>query len=104
MRRCWPAPSSCSAGSSSLPRGSGRSSRDPARSGAEAMVRLADIGVSRKVLAILVASLLPTIAVGAFGLVKLAEVNANSAQIRDNWLPSTRFLGDLNNYMSDYRT
>lgn len=68
------------------------------------MVRLADIGVSRKVLAILVASLLTTIAVGAFGLVKLAEVNANSAQIRDNWLPSTRFLGDLNNYMSDYRT
>ena len=40
---------------------------------------------------------------GLFSIWRLAEVNAASAEIRDRWLQSTRLLGDINNYTSDYR-
>ncbi|MBV8594196.1 MAG: MCP four helix bundle domain-containing protein, partial [Caulobacteraceae bacterium] len=41
---------------------------------------------------------------GAFSLDRLAIVDVSSSAIRDRWLPATRFLGDLSNYMSDMRT
>ena len=41
--------------------------------------------------------------VGLFSVIKLNDVNKDSATIRDYWLPATRTLGDLNNYTSDYR-
>jgi two-component system OmpR family sensor kinase len=34
----------------------------------------------------------------------LTASNEVSIDVRDRWLPSTRLLGDLNNYTSDYRT
>jgi two-component system OmpR family sensor kinase len=40
---------------------------------------------------------------GLFSLSELGSVNAVSVDIRDHWLQSTRVLGDLNNYTSDYR-
>ncbi len=40
---------------------------------------------------------------GLFSLSELGEVNRVSVDIRDHWLQSTRILGDLNNYTSDYR-
>jgi signal transduction histidine kinase len=40
---------------------------------------------------------------GLFSLSELSSVNAVSVDIRDHWLQSTRVLGDLNNYTSDYR-
>ena len=42
----------------------------------------------------------------ALGLVSawsLSNSNEVSTDVRDRWLPSTRLLGDLNNYTSDYR-
>lgn len=33
---------------------------------------------------------------------RLSDVNDSSAQIRDRWLPSTRALGDLNNFTTDF--
>jgi two-component system, OmpR family, sensor kinase len=48
--------------------------------------------------------LLLVIGLGAFGIQRLAEVNRVSDEIRNHWLQDTRLLGDLNNYMSDYRT
>jgi len=48
--------------------------------------------------------LLLVIGLGAFGIQRLAEVNCVSDEIRNHWLQDTRLLGDLNNYMSDYRT
>jgi two-component system, OmpR family, sensor kinase len=42
--------------------------------------------------------------VGLFSVMKLNDVNRDSATIRDYWLPATRTLGDLNNFTSDYRT
>jgi signal transduction histidine kinase len=43
------------------------------------------------------------LALGLFSIWRLADVNAASAEIRDRWLQSTRLLGDLNNFTSDYR-
>lgn len=40
---------------------------------------------------------------GLFSLSELSDVNQVSVEIRDHWLQSTRILGDLNNYTSDYR-
>ena len=39
---------------------------------------------------------------GIFNIAVLTDFNAVADQIRDRWLPSTRFLGDLNNYTSDF--
>ncbi len=42
------------------------------------------------------------IALGLESLHSLSYVNDASAQIRDRWLPSTRALGDLNNFTTDF--
>jgi two-component system, OmpR family, sensor kinase len=43
------------------------------------------------------------ILLGIFGIGSLTYFNAVSSQVRDRWLPSTRVLGDLNNFTSDHR-
>jgi len=40
---------------------------------------------------------------GLFSIERLSEFNRESADVRDIWLPSTRFIGDLNNFTSDFR-
>jgi signal transduction histidine kinase len=40
---------------------------------------------------------------GIFGLLRLDDFNKESSAIRDRWLKSTRYIGDLNNYTSDFR-
>jgi two-component system OmpR family sensor kinase len=40
---------------------------------------------------------------GAFGFAHLSEVNHASEVIRNHWLRDTGILGDISNYMSDYR-
>ena|ERR1700738_5230017 len=40
---------------------------------------------------------------GLFSIQRLSEFNRSSADVRDLWLPSTRFIGDLNNFSSDFR-
>jgi two-component system, OmpR family, sensor kinase len=40
---------------------------------------------------------------GLFSIERLSEFNRSSADVRDIWLPSTRLIGDLNNYTSDFR-
>jgi len=44
-----------------------------------------------------------TIIVGLFSIGRLSDFNRVSADIRDLWLPNTRFLGDLDNFTSDFR-
>jgi signal transduction histidine kinase len=46
---------------------------------------------------------LVAILLGAFGIGSLSYFNDVSSQVRDRWLPSTGFLGDLNNHTSDFR-
>jgi two-component system, OmpR family, sensor kinase len=48
--------------------------------------------------------LLQVIGLGAFSIQRLSDVNGISNEIRSQWLQDMRLLGDLNNYMSDYRT
>src|SRR5580704_1511039 len=40
---------------------------------------------------------------GLFSIERLSEFNKSSADVRDIWLPSTRYIGDLNNFTSDFR-
>ncbi len=42
-------------------------------------------------------------ALGLFSIQRLGEFNRVSADVRDIWLPSTRLIGDLNNFTSDFR-
>jgi two-component system OmpR family sensor kinase len=44
------------------------------------------------------------IGLGVVGFVRLSDVNRASEVIRNHWLRDTRILGDISNYMSDYRT
>jgi two-component system OmpR family sensor kinase len=41
---------------------------------------------------------------GAVGFARLSDVNHASEVIRNHWLRDTGILGDISNYMSDYRT
>ncbi len=47
--------------------------------------------------------LLLVVGVGLFGIDRLSNFHSVSAQISGRWLQSNRILGDLNNYISDYR-
>jgi two-component system, OmpR family, sensor kinase len=40
---------------------------------------------------------------GSFSMGRLSNFNALSADVAEVWLPTTRALGDLNNYTSDFR-
>ena len=42
-------------------------------------------------------------ALGAFSIWRLSNFDALSAEVAQTWLPTTRALGDLNNYTSDFR-
>jgi methyl-accepting chemotaxis protein len=44
------------------------------------------------------------IGLGVFGFARLSDVNRASEVIRNHWLRDTGILGDISNYMSDYRT
>src|SRR5580658_1635642 len=43
------------------------------------------------------------VGLGVFGSAHLRDVNHASEVIRNHWLRDTGILGDLSNYMSDYR-
>jgi two-component system, OmpR family, sensor kinase len=43
------------------------------------------------------------VVLGAFSIWRLANFNVLSADVAEVWLPTTRALGDLNNYTSDFR-
>src|SRR5580700_9172358 len=40
---------------------------------------------------------------GAFSIWRLSNFNLLSSDVAEVWLPTTRALGDLNNYTSDFR-
>src|SRR5579859_5778564 len=52
---------------------------------------------------VLVLLFLLVIGLGTIGFARLRDVNHVSEVIRNHWLRDTRILGDLSNYMSDYR-
>jgi methyl-accepting chemotaxis protein len=44
-----------------------------------------------------------TAALGSYSLYRLRDLNAATFSIRENWLPSIRYLGNVNTETSDYR-
>src|ERR1700692_3346598 len=43
------------------------------------------------------------VVLGLFSIWRLSNFNLLSADVAERWLPTTRALGDLNNYTSDFR-
>ena len=68
-----------------------------------ARVWLDFLSIRTRLSIVFVLFLLIVAGLGAFGIHTLNEVNAVSIEIRDHWLQATRALGDLSNFMSDYR-
>ncbi|MGY3235825.1 methyl-accepting chemotaxis protein [Bradyrhizobium sp. USDA 4472] len=58
-------------------------------------MRLSDISVRSKVLLAFSIVLLTALGLGAFAIDRLASVNDSAAEVRDNWLPATGWLGSL---------
>ncbi len=65
---------------------------------------LRSYSIRARLYAIFAILLLLVVGLGVFGVARLADVNRVSEVIRNHWLLATRMLGDLSNYMSDYRT
>jgi signal transduction histidine kinase len=68
------------------------------------MKRLGLRSIAVRLYAVFALLLLLLIGLGVFGMEQLGDVNAVSEVIRNHWLQDTRILGDVSNYMSDYRT
>jgi two-component system OmpR family sensor kinase len=58
--------------------------------------------IKARLSAVFVFFFLLVIVLGLEGLRSVSYLNEVSAQIRDRWLPSTRALGDLNNFTTDF--
>ena len=65
---------------------------------------LARVSIRSKFIAAFALLLCVTIGLGLFSLQRLDGVNASAADIRDNWLPATRLLGQITQNMERYRT
>ena len=65
---------------------------------------LRNFSVSRKVIATSILVLVTTIALGLFAVQRLAVVNGSAAELRDNWLPAMRILGDLRYHATRFRS
>ncbi|WP_051383451.1 methyl-accepting chemotaxis protein [Bradyrhizobium sp. WSM3983] len=59
--------------------------------------------IKAKVIAAFCTVLAVTILLGTFAILRLAAVNGEAEQVRQNWLPSTRALGELSGKTERYR-
>src|SRR5882724_1588905 len=62
-----------------------------------------DLRIAAKLLTVVVALLGALVFLGAFAVLQLARVNATSTDIEVNWLPSVRFLGQIEATAGAYR-
>src|SRR5260370_32652876 len=62
-----------------------------------------NITIKTKLIAAFAAVLAVTMGLGVFAILRLAAVNDQAAEIRDNWLPATRALGELSGKTERYR-
>jgi len=67
-------------------------------------MRFKDISVSGKVMGVFSCILLVTVALGLFSAQRLSQLNTNAGEIRDQWLPTTRLLGEVRYYATRYRS
>ncbi len=64
---------------------------------------LRNLSISAKVVSAFALVLVVTIVLGLFAIQRLSDVNDHAADIRNNWLPSTRILGELKFKTMRYR-
>ncbi|GAA0559993.1 methyl-accepting chemotaxis protein [Rhizomicrobium electricum] len=67
-------------------------------------MRIADVSVRGKIAGALVCVMIATIALGAFSVVRLSQLNARAADIRDNWLLGIGYLGKYQYAQTRLRT
>ncbi|MDR3528085.1 MAG: methyl-accepting chemotaxis protein [Rhizomicrobium sp.] len=67
------------------------------------MARFQDVSVGTKVIAVMICIGFATLGFGLFSTLELTSVNTNAADVRDNWLPNTRVLGELRYIAMRYR-
>ncbi len=67
-------------------------------------MRIADVSVRGKIAGALVCVLIATIALGAFSVMRLSQLNARAAEIRDNWLQGIGYLGKYQYAQTRLRT
>jgi methyl-accepting chemotaxis protein len=64
---------------------------------------LGNLSIRSKIIAAFACVLITTVSLGLLAQNRLGAVNAAAAEIRDNWLPSTRILGKIAQISELYR-
>ena len=68
------------------------------------MLSFSNISIRNKVLVAFGVVLITAIGLGGFAIDRLALVNGSAAEVRDNWLPATGWLGTLSKAVEQYRS
>src|SRR3954454_19301606 len=67
------------------------------------MPSLSNLSIRNKVLLAFGIVLFAAVALGSFSIDRLATVNGSAAEVRDNWLPATGWLGTISKAVEQYR-
>jgi methyl-accepting chemotaxis protein len=62
-----------------------------------------NLSIRSKVIGAFGIVLITTLLLGGFATDRLATVNGSAAEVRDNWLPATGWLGDISKHTERYR-
>jgi methyl-accepting chemotaxis protein len=67
------------------------------------MLSFSNMSIRNKVIGAFGVVLITALALGGFAVDRLATVNASAAEVRDNWLPATGWLGEISKSAQLYR-
>src|SRR5664279_3116522 len=67
------------------------------------MPSFSNVSIRNKVIGAFGVVLITALALGGFAVDRLATVNASAAEVRDNWLPATGWLGVISKSLEQYR-
>jgi methyl-accepting chemotaxis protein len=68
------------------------------------MPSLSNLSIRNKVLLAFGVMLITAMGLGSFSIDRLASVNGSAAEVRDNWLPATGWLGTISKSVEQYRS
>src|SRR5690348_16009418 len=68
------------------------------------MPSLSNLSIRNKVLLAFGVLLITAMGLGGFSIDRLATVNGSAAEVRDNWLPATGWLGTISKSAEQYRS
>ena len=68
------------------------------------MLSFSNLSIRNKVLVAFGVVLMTTLGLGGFSIDRLATVNGSAAEVRDNWLPATAWLGTISKSLEQYRS